>query len=253
MDAATNLNKVKLTTEGSDGCWFSKNAISLLAGYLADEARPVQDALMQAAGELRAELDRMGANGDVAMYPSGSVLIVRECKDKIELYSLGDCSAIIRFRNGEQDRYLHDDAVTKLDNAVIARLQELHRESGRAVAELLPDVDELLRENRAKRNRENGYWIFDPTGTGVEHGQRYEWPKEIVKDVTLMSDGFCCLADQEADLSLESLVKRLEQEPAERIVTEIFTCLEGDPLFNRYPRFKMKDDASVIYAQIDCI
>ncbi len=250
MDAATSLNKLHLTPEGSDGCWLSKYAVAMLAKRLENAETTISDALHEVARELKQQLDEFGYWKNSDSYPSASIMIVRSVDDSVELFSVGDCTAIVEFANERQEMLIHDDAVTMLDNTVIASLIEMQQQNGKPIAELLPQVKEMLVANRNKRNTEDGYWAFDPTGAAIEHGTLHIFPKNEISAVALMSDGFYCISSLKELSDPAQLMYALKQYHADMLIDEIFEKLAADSLFNQYPRFKLKDDASVIYAEL---
>lgn len=250
MDAATTLTKVNFTSEESDGCWLSKNTVSLLSKLLCDSAISIADALEKVSKILKDEIDALGCN-DKELYPSGSIMIARIVNDTVEVFSIGDCSAIIEFKNSsKKEMLIYDDAVSKLDKSVVNKLEKLREHSGKDIVDLIPQIKEMLVENRNKRNKENGYWIFDPTGIAIKYATTLKFNCNDIKSIALMSDGFYSISMFENFSHNADIISALKNRLAEKLIDDIFEELNKDEKLNKYPRFKVKDDASVVFAKV---
>lgn len=159
----------------------------------------------------------------------------------MEVFVLGDCAAGVRFRDGRGPELVSQEAVSRLDGAVVAEMCRLHRERGIDVIEArqLPEVQEMLLRHRRMMNRPGGYWIagFDPKA--ARHGTHRVYRREELSRVVLFSDGFS--GQREALLGaeepcLQELYRQLRQREA------------ADSRCNRYPRLKPGDDVSGIVA-----
>lgn len=250
IDATTSLTNVNRTDEKTEGCWLSKKAISFLSSCFTDKNISIPEALHLASDLLKKQLNSAeNSHADLA-YPSASIMIARDLNDKIELFSIGDCTALIKLSGHAGERVIHDDSVTKLDNSILDLLAEKHKTTGISVDELLPSVKDLLIANRKKMNRKDGYWIFDPTGEAIQNGTHLLFPKKAVESIALMSDGFYCITSINPDYDSKNLTKALETTPADELIDYIFHEYENDAHLNKFPRFKLKDDASVVFAKI---
>lgn len=147
----------------------------------------------------------------------------------------------MRFRDGRGPELVSQEAVSRLDGAVVAEMCRLHRERGIDVIEArqLPEVQEMLLRHRRMMNRPGGYWIagFDPEA--ARHGSHRVYRREELSRVVLFSDGFS--GQREALLGaeepcLQELYRQLRQREA------------ADSRCNRYPRLKPGDDVSGIVA-----
>lgn len=251
MDGASGLNGIHRTDAPTDARWLAQTTVALLAEKLGSSERPIAGALEETAEALRRELAVFGYPEEPELYPSGSLMIARLLGREIELYTLGDCTALIRWRDGRPVCCCHDAAVTRLDDAVLTRAQKLAERGGGSIAQALPELRSFVVENRRLRNREGGYWIFDPSGKGIAHGQRLLLSAGEVHSLALMSDGFYDIVQLEDGPTHEELMLLLESTPAEKLVEGLYEALEADPLLDRLPRFKLKDDATVAYARVD--
>ncbi len=251
MDGASGLDGIHRTDAPTDARWLAQTTVALLAEKLAAPERPIAVALEETAHTLRQGLAAFGYPEEPDLYPSGSLMIARLLGQEIELFTLGDCTALIRWRDGRPVHCCHDAAVTRLDDTVLAHAQKLAENSGGSVAQVLPGLRHMVVENRRMRNREGGYWIFDPSGRGIAHGRRQLLPAGQVHSLALMSDGFYDIVQLAGGPDHEALMALLENTPARKLVEGLYEALEADPLLERLPRFKLKDDATVAYARVE--
>ena len=249
MDAATNLSKIRFTSEESDGCWLSKNTVSLLSEFLNDSTESIPHALERVSKILKDEINSLGCNNE-ELYPSGSIVIARIVNDTVEIFSIGDCSALIEFSNSCKKMLIRDDNISKMDNAALNQLKEWREQSGKPIIELTPQIREMLIKNRNKRNKENGYWIFDPTGIAIKYATTLKFNCSEIKSIALMSDGFYSISMFENFSDNSKIISALKSNPAGKMIDDIFEELNKDVQLNKYPRFKIKDDASVVFAKI---
>ena len=172
---------------------------------------------------------------------SAALAILRETGEQVEGFVLGDCAAGVRFRDGRGPELVSQEAVSRLDGAVVAEMCRLHRERGIDVIEArqLPEVREMLLRHRRMMNRPGGYWIAGFAPEAARHGTHRVYRREELSRVVLFSDGFS--GQREALLGaeepcLQELYRQLRQREA------------ADSRCNRYPRLKPGDDVSGIVA-----
>lgn len=86
---------------------------------------------------------------------SAALAILRETGEQVEVFVLGDCAAGVRFRDGRGPELVSQEAVSRLDGAVVEEMCRLHRERGIDVIEArqLPEVREMLLRHRRMMNR----------------------------------------------------------------------------------------------------
>ncbi|CCX72347.1 putative uncharacterized protein [Firmicutes bacterium CAG:83] len=182
---------------------------------------------------------------------SAALAILRETGEQVEVFVLGDCAAGVRFRDGRGPELVSQEAVSRLDGAVVAEMCRLHRERGIDVIEArqLPEVREMLLRHRRMMNRPGGYWIAGFAPEAARHGTHRVYRREELSRVVLFSDGFS--GQREALLGAEEPCLQ-ERGGGEPCLQERFRQLRqreaADSRCNRYPRLKPGDDVSGIVA-----
>lgn len=252
VDGASGLYGHHLMkTDGSDAAWLARRCAEEYGRRLAESGAPMAKLCLETAEQLGEEfLSQAGSVDSRDAYPSAGLVALRLREGRLESYVLGDLTMLLRFRDGRVE-VLHDGTLTALDDRVLREMARLAAESGESVAQQKPKVQKMLRDHRELRNREGGYMIFDPTGEGAARGLAGSCPAEEVDTVALLSDG---IADAVSAYGMEpdygAFLARLEKEGPAAVIAALRLLQKEDPGFDRYPRFKMGDDATVVLADL---
>ena len=101
-------------------------------------------------------------------------------------------------------------------------------------------------------NQESSYWILEPTGMGIPHGTVFRYKVHEVQEIALLSDGFYAYFDSlSLSPSLSAFMDTLRNRPLNQLFTQIRIAEHEDRELIRFPRFKVSDDATVIYSILD--
>lgn len=246
IDGASGLEAGRMTDWLSDAHWFAHALAPLLVERLAD-GEPIAVVLAGCLAELRTAY---GEEDDGGLGPSASVLVARIAGDTVEVYSLGDCLALVGLADGTVDA-VRDGTVGELDAAVVERLQEVRRGTALTPAEARPLVQDLLVGNRRLRNTPEGYWIADLSGAGTRHALIRTYAASDLLDVALMTDGFAAALDL-ADVvrTPGTFLQGLRQDGPGPTMDVLVARLGADADCTRYPRLKPMDDSSVVVAAL---
>ena len=234
LDGSTDLG---LYQNMPDAAWF----VDRFAGaFLEQEAcHPVEQRLCAAVDTVAQACLRQTGN-DPRMTdrtPSASLMLVEEREDTLEFTALGDCSAVLYFRDGRQPVRFRDHRVDPFDGAVLAAMGEMAAQTGMDILSTVKTepIREMLLQNRSKMNTPQGYWILAFCKEAFRHLHRLCVPREEVSQVLLFTDGFDAMAQAFLEApprqSLPALCRQLRDREL------------ADKNCNRYPRFHTHDDA----------
>lgn len=252
VDGATGLDGARVTGWPSDAQWFSHRLTALLTQRIEELSTSIPDILRSCLHALHREFTDMAGSPVTAAeaQPSASVIIARTDGADLEVFSLGDCQAVVGHRDGSVS-VCHDRTVETLDGAVIDTMSSRardHRSTNRAAR---AQVTEHLIRNRRLMNVPGGYWIADLGATGVAHGRLDIFDATQVRDLALMTDGFAAthalvhLFDSPAHL-----LRALRTTSPEPVIEALFALLDADPDYASYPRLKHLDDSTVVHATL---
>ncbi len=252
VDGATGLARAWLTGWPSDAQWFSHRLADLLGARVGHLETTIPRILKECLQLLQVELAQKVSIGGLSpdALPSASVMIARINGTELEVYSLGDCQALIGHRGGGV-RVCHDAAVSALDSAAIESMCAYAAHHKIPIREARAHVGDQLLRNRRLMNTPDGYWIAELSGAGTLHGRLQTFAMEDVVDVAVMTDGFAAALDPVRMFANPTgMLNALRDAPPTSVVETLFGLLTADPEYAAYPRLKHIDDASVIYAAL---
>lgn len=177
--------------------------------------------------------------------PSACIAIVKENKDNYEFFVLGDCSII--YGNRENQTLITNDDIRKLDNDKIEKMISIAKEKNINVCDAYKIIIPDLKKQRLLKNKPNGYYILDIDESAVEHGKYTVISKKDIDMIIIMSDGFSTYYEH---LNLEKNYKTFFLKNYDMDVDTLYKQLRereiSDKYLNKYPRYKISDDASII-------
>ncbi|MFI5535324.1 protein phosphatase 2C domain-containing protein [Nocardia sp. NPDC051900] len=197
------------------------------------------DAIQSAADEL-----------DLQPYssPSSTVAVVRVNNDVVELLVLGDSTIVVGCTNGQHDTITDD----RLNNLSISEASEYQRRlaKGSGYDETHRRLlQELQRQQRAKRNQHTGYWIAEADPSAAEHAVTLSYPRDAITWAVVTTDG---ARDTIETLGIEwSEIAAQSPASLHRILAR---CHEWeahtDPYGRILPRSKRHDDKTVAVVRL---
>lgn len=251
IDGATGLRGVNIMGERSDAEWFSRRLAEELQIYLQDDRLSIQEILYQSLERIRKEyfLSLQCHPGLTPDYPSAGIVIFRERNGYLESFRLGDCVGVIRYKSGKI-ALMKEENLVKLDKYAIQCQVNIARMNGITVREARPLINDVLIKNRDKLNTPGGYWILEPNGVGIPYGEHRKFDLNKVESISCMSDGyFAALETYKLMKNYTEFQDILINGGCANVVRKMFTIQENDMDYNKYPRFKFRDDASAVIAK----
>ncbi len=277
-DAASGLTKSDYMQQGSDAAWFSNFLVSSIAKQIetkdqavassdhSDDLKNSDLSLSQIlANACKQAADLFPACSELEM-PSAAIAILykNKAKNQFEYLVLGDCVLL-----------LETDTVTKITDPTIAAFDQLaldfmaksSQEKHQPFLDQRPLANAILIENRKKKNQPGGYFIVDCSTRWLGHELVGTVPLDALKRAALYSDGFDQLQSfLEADSFLLAASNQDEKmhteadakgntDPAfldyifanqDSVLDQLYDLQEQDATCTILPRFKLRDDTSLI-------
>ena len=251
IDGATGLRGVNIMGERSDAEWFSKRLAEELTKNLANDSLDIKTILRKSISVIREEyIEAFKLCGVQPDYPSAGIVIFRERHGYLESYRLGDCLGIVKYNSGKI-LLMKEENLTKLDKYAIECQVRMAKSNGISVREARPLINDILIKNRNKLNTPGGYWILDPSGAGIDHGEYKRFNLDLIDSISCSSDGFFAICETYKIAKNHSQFQEmLSLGYCGQMVKKMFMMQENDKDYNKYPRFKFRDDASVVIAEV---
>ena len=96
----------------------------------------------------------------------------------------------------------------------------------------------------------NEYWLARELGKILEYGEYRKFDLDKIESISCMSDGyFAALEVYKMMKNYTEFQDILINGGCAKVVKGMFTIQENDKDFNKYPRFKFRDDASAVVAK----
>lgn len=245
-DGATGLTKQKLVPEAeSDASWLAQAiAKETIEQFKTKTASNHQELLKKVFEKIAGSKE--GKRFAVGESPNASIGIITIENNKLNVSLIGDVTVLLRTVAGET-LLLYDSRVEKLGTKIIQKMQKEAKKSGKSIKELrqTETITKLLLEDRKQANRLGGYVVGELHQTRIEDGLYYEFKTNEIEAMAMMSDGYV-FASQVLKLTPSKFLDLLIQGKAKIILEELICKLDEDTNWNKYPRFKQRDDATVL-------
>lgn len=249
LDGATGVSGEKVTDERSDACWFVQRHRARLIGELRKEGE-ISDAIAACVRAVAEEYLRFPGAKEVRDKPSAVLSVVRERGGFLEYFSLGDTVIVIRRKDGEVLHIL-DERLVKLDNENFERMKKIAAEKGKTIRAAFADIVPYILSNRRKMNTPEGYCALSHTTDGLDTALTGRIPIGEVRDLLVFSDGFAEIYDLFGLYPTPAaLIEEISENGILPAMKKLFAAQDADPDGEKYVRNKLRDDISVIYAQI---
>ncbi len=161
---------------------------------------------------------------------------------------LGDCVAIIEYKNkiftygNEVSGFSHDD--------IISLFQNVKLEAAHSIELQKTLLDTAIEEERMRMNKKNGYWIFSTDTEAAENLCKNKLTCDSPVRVLLATDGFYRLVDLYKRYTDEELIHTCKNKGLNYLAKELRMIELQDSLHEKYPRFKISDDATALLFEL---
>ncbi|GGQ42778.1 hypothetical protein GCM10010215_77670 [Streptomyces virginiae] len=238
-----------LSTAGLDtGCvhgvpWYVAQLGGHVVAALADPGVALSDALataLERVAKLHQTCDLKNPGT-----PSATVAILRERSERIDHLVLADSPIVLEGANG---------FTTLTDLRVDDVCQDLRAESERHATgspEHRASVARLVAAQRQIRNTPEGYWVAASAPEAAFHALTGAVDQSEVRSAAVVSDGVSRLVTEYQMASWEDVFAQLRKEGPAALIATVRKVEATDPHGERWPRYKVGDDAAVAFCQRD--
>lgn len=223
--------------------WYARTLGAHLAASATGNRMPLNEVLANGISQVR-QLHAGTCDLDHPGTPSATAILVRANGDTLEYLVLADSVLLLQPVNDEpvaiSDTRLEDIAAGLRPNYRELPVQE--RETARQA--YISKLDAL-------RNRPDGYWSASTDPAAAEHAITGSSPVADLVAVGLLSDGAGRLADRYHLADWPQIAATLAKHGPGELIRQLRTVEAADPECLRWPRSKIRDDATVVYWTLD--
>lgn len=251
MDGATGLLKENITNCVSDAKWYVEEFKNFLIKNLRTK-KNLKEIMKDGITYVSNTYNNIEGATSVKSKPSSGIALFRKNENNIEYFILGDCQLIIKDKKDIITKLQLND-LPKLDNINIGRMVKIAKEKNINVIDARPLINDYLVETRLTQNTNNGYWILSDDINAVDHALHGTLNLKDIKQIIGLTDGFSQLYEVFKVFTYEELVNLINNKKIslDNLYDTLFTLQENDSNCNRYPRFKIRDDASIFNYELD--
>ncbi len=221
--------------------WFARTLGGLVLANAGDLSQSLTQALSSGIEQV-ASLHRSTCDLTHPGTPSATVIITRRHAGTIEYLVL--CDSILLLSRKDGDTQVVSD--TRLDD-LSARLRPGYRRLPADSAERYAGRQDYLAELDAARNKPDGYWVAatDPDAAG--HALAGGEMEGTLTSAALLSDGAGRLVERYREATWPQVASILAEQGTAELIRRVRAVEAGDPEGRRWPRSKLRDDATALY------
>jgi hypothetical protein len=179
---------------------------------------------------------------DDATHASATIVILRELPDVYEYYVLGDSTIVFDLAGGQ---------LAVRSDKRLKQVTTAERERARALETGDPERDaallDLVKAERAQRNVRGGYWIASTNPDAAARGLQGHVGRGGLRRAALLSDGAAAVVDRYELTDWRSALDVMEKDGPQAIIRAARSAEDSDPQAERWPRYKVHDDATVVF------
>ena len=248
LDGATGLTGEHVTDEKTDARWFSQTLGNFLITNLSKK-KSLRKILKQAITFTNQKFDQFRGAKLVVSRPSACIALFRKIGKKIEFFVLGDCTIVTKNRSGDV-KILTTQKLRTLDKQNIEIMKEHAKQEKIDLVDTDKYITPFLLKARLSQNTKNGYWILSSDKRAIRHGFYQKVSLSQISQIVGMTDGFSEIFETFNITSPAELCEKISNgEKLKDIYKILFDAQEKDKKCNKFPRFKVRDDASIFVAE----
>lgn len=246
LDGATSLTKQKFSELNSDAEWSSNWWKEYLITALADESKLITDILKTGVKLYTKQFNALAKKETVIDFPSTTIAVVRRINKQLEVFVLGDSIILFKTKAGLVFE-VQDSRLNVVDSTTISMLLDAASKEKSTLFEATKRHPKFVLEGRKKKNEKFGYYVLSDSVQAIDQGIYTYFEEKIFDKVYLLSDGFSQLFDTVKILSKEAVISKINSlKDAENLYTKLLKTQNKDKKGNKYPRFKLSDDATIV-------
>ncbi|MGW2680927.1 hypothetical protein [Streptomyces sp. NPDC001436] len=181
---------------------------------------------------------------DEEAVPAATVVMLRERPEAFDYLVLSDSVLVL-------------DAGSTIEAVADSRVEDVAKtEMAAALAgpagtpERAARVSELVARQRRLRNQPGGYWVASTTPQAAEQAITGSVQGGKLRRAALLTDGASRLADLFHEATWEQVLDLLDQEGPSGLLARVRAAESSDSDGTRWPRFKVRDDATAAYVVV---
>ncbi|MFI8213994.1 hypothetical protein [Streptomyces werraensis] len=224
--------------------WFVRQLGTCLINVIGDNTVTLREALRTAILKVNS-LHSDTCELDQEAVPASTVVMIRERGEVLDYLVLSDSVLVLDL--GEDGIQTITD---KRVEAVAGAEMRAALQGPTGTPEHAAQVSALVTVQRRLRNQPDGYWVAATNPAAADEAITGTISIAQVRQAALLTDGASRLADSFGALSWAQLLDLLRTEGPAALIAHTREAELTDPVGERWPRFKLSDDATAAYVRV---
>lgn len=223
--------------------FFKPTSGSYFVSYIKQNLPKLNGSIIDRLNLISSNFSKLIKENKEEYLPSAGISWVEIENKKVNIHSIGDCEIVVCLKDNSIKRFVQPELI-ELDNKAINKMIEISKKDNISIKQARKSINDILISHRKLMNKENGYNVFAPYLNPNLKFSSYQLDKNEIKYIYLFSDGFASICDTYHKYTYNELfTKNID---LKKTINEIVTISKEDPLYNKYPRFKLVDDITAI-------
>lgn len=191
IDGSDPLFPTHISDASSDGEWLVKELNGYWKQHLSEASCPISDTVAQGLRSIHKQYLRFpGAKQlyDLEM-PGACCAIIRVRNGWLSYFVMGNCELLIQDAHGKTQS-ICDLRLQELDARLLEISRDLRQTQRMPLIRAQDFVDNLMVENRLRRNMKGGYWVLGEEASAVSQAIIGSVPLTQVRHISLICNGF---------------------------------------------------------------
>lgn len=250
IDGATGLLNEKVSNMATDAQWFAIEWKNFLQNNL-NSPFSLQEIFKKGVLEINEKYMAFEGAQKVVSKPSCAIALYRILNNKLQYFVLGDCSLIITTTDNQVIE-LTDEKLSKFENQNLEITNNIAKQANINFIDATKMVTKYLLQTRLKQNTKEGYYILSNSLQAIDNAIYGELELNNVKQIIALSDGFSQIYDKFNLYSINDFAKLIENGTMlQELYNQLWQAQENDKYCNNFPRFKLRDDATIIVCKLN--
>ena len=246
LDGATCLTNEHYSNYGSDAEWYANWWFEYLKVELKKTKKTIPEILKAGIKKVVNDYKKL-SNKMPEDFPSATFSAIRRINGKIEMYTLCDTSIIFFSKNGDI-KFIQDASNGVNDGFNIITVRGFAKKEKTTLLEARKNHADVISNGRLKKNKFGGYHVLSDSVEAIDFGMYNSIDEELIDKVLIMSDGYSQVFDVVKFMTYEQLIRKVNSlSDVKKIYNKLYKYQESDKGCDKYPRFKVRDDASVAF------
>lgn len=253
IDGATDLLEQRLLPGPSDAAWLAEALDLAFMRRAAEQPGPSLRAVLHGATAEISEHFAAIARRPIAHrheQPSAAGIFARLRGGQLEALSLGDSTLLTLPEDGTPLDLFRNPGTREADEEARGAARRLTAEGKGGAKGIRAELMPMLRASRDRMNTPGGYGIFSIDLPPEGFVREIVRPVEVGDRFLLATDGFLRLVDVYGAYELAGLGDAIQAKGLARLAIELRDIEGGDAEGERFPRAKMKDDATALIVEV---